>query len=247
MKLNTCVIIDDDEYAIEGLKNYISSVPTLVLGKCYTDPVEALLDINAGDIIDLILLDINMPKINGLELSREIRQKTRKLVFTTSYTKYGYDAFEAEADAYLLKPYSLSKFVATVSKLFPKQAVAVEETEAGDDFFFVKDKNDKLKIIKIRFQDVVAVESAQNYVYIHSVSKKVLTYMSLTEIAKVFQPFPNFVQFQRSFIINKDHIESIDGNMIRMINGIQFTVGDYYRKDYAAFLDRNLIKTKRKD
>src|SRR5471030_2614302 len=103
MKLNKCVIIDDDEYAIEGLKNYIRSVPTLILEKSYTDPVEALMDITAGEMIDLILLDINMPKINGLELSREIRQKTRKLVFTTSYTKYGYEAFEAEADAYLLK------------------------------------------------------------------------------------------------------------------------------------------------
>jgi len=247
MKLNKCVIIDDDEYAIEGLKNYIRSVPTLILEKSYTDPVEALMDITAGEMIDLILLDINMPKINGLELSREIRQKTRKLVFTTSYTKYGYEAFEAEADAYLLKPYTLSKFAATVSKLFPKQVSPVQETEADDDFFFVKDKNDNFKMIKIRYQDVVAVESQQNYVFIHSVTKKVLTYMTLGEISKVFQPLQNFVQFQRSFIINKDHIESIDGNMIKMINGIHVTVGDYYRKDYVAFLERNLIKTKRKD
>src|SRR5476651_1818024 len=108
MKLHKCIIIDDDDYAIEGLKNYVNSVPGLVLEKYYNDPVQALIDITAGEKVDLILLDINMPGINGLELSYQIRQKTNKLVFTTSYAQYGYDAFEASADAYLLKPYTLA-------------------------------------------------------------------------------------------------------------------------------------------
>jgi len=247
MKLHKCIIIDDDDYAIEGLKNYVNSVPGLVLEKSYNDPVQALIDITSGENVDLILLDINMPGINGLELSYQIRHKTNKLVFTTSYAQYGYDAFEASADAYLLKPYTLAKFAATIARLFPKPPEPVEDEQADDEFFFVKDRTDNLKIIKVRYEDVVAVESMQNYVCIYSVTKKVVTYMSLTEIAKIFQPRSNFVQYQRSFIINKDHIESIDGNMIKMINGIQVTVGEYYRKDYNAFLERNLIKPRRKD
>jgi len=249
MSIYKCIIIDDELYAIEGLKNYINAVPNLELVKFYTDPMEALMEINAGDMVDLILLDINMPKISGLELSLEIRHKTHKLVFTTSFSQYGYEAFEREADAYLLKPYTLSKFASTIAKLFPRQVEPTPTTVStdDDDFFFVKDKNEQLRIVKVRYQDVVAVESQQNYVFIHTLGRKVLTYMSLTEMGKTFQPFRNFVQFQRSFIINKDHIESINGNMIKMVNGIIITVGEHFKNDYQAFLSKNLIKAKRKE
>ena len=247
MNINKCIIIDDEPYAIEGLKNYIGSIPNLTLFKSYTDPVQALIDLSASDMVDLILLDIDMPKITGIELSKEIRQKTRKLVFTTSYTQYGYQAFEVEADAYLLKPYTLSKFAATIAKLFPKDEKLMLDGNVTDDYFFVKNKDDNLKIVKIRYDDVIAVESKQNYVMIHTLTKKVVTYMSLTEISKIFRPLQKFEQFQRSFIIGKDHIDSIDGNTIKMVNGLQITIGEYYKKDFAIFLTEKLIKARRKD
>ncbi|MDB5086735.1 MAG: Two component transcriptional regulator, LytTR family [Mucilaginibacter sp.] len=247
MNINKCIIIDDEPYAIEGLKNYIGSIPNLSVFKSYTDPVQALIELAASDMVDLILLDIDMPKITGIELSREIRQKTRKLVFTTSYTQYGYQAFEVEADAYLLKPYTLSKFAATISKLFPKEEKFRLEGNVTDDYFFVKNKDDHLKIVKIRYDEVIAVESKQNYVMIHTPTKKVLTYMSLTEISKIFRPVRKFEQFQRSFIIGKDHIDSIDGNTIKMVNGLQITVGEYFRKDFSTFLSEKLIKARRKE
>jgi two-component system, LytTR family, response regulator len=247
MYINKCVIIDDEPYAIDGLKNYIESIPNLVLFKSYTDPIQALIDLTNSDMVDLILLDINMPRISGIELSREIRQKTRKLVFTTSYTEYGYQAFEVEADAYLLKPYTLSKFAKTISKLFPPNEVIKCESTTTDEYFFVKNKEENLKIVKIRYDEVVAIESKQNYVMIHTLSKKVVTYISLTEISKIFKPFPKFEQFQRSFILCKDHIDSIDGNTVKMINGLQITVGEYYRKDFADFLSNRLIRARRQE
>ncbi|MES2274988.1 MAG: LytTR family DNA-binding domain-containing protein [Bacteroidota bacterium] len=247
MNINTCIIIDDEPYAIEGLKAYINSIQNLSILKTYTDPLEALIDLVNSDMVDLILLDIDMPKITGIELSKEIRQKTRKLVFTTSYTQYGYLAFEAEADAYLLKPYTLTKFASTISKLFPPNEKHIVVEKVIDNYFFVKNKDEHLKIVKIKYDDVIAVESKQNYVMIHTVSKKVLTYMSLTEISKIFTRFNNFEQFQRSFIISKEHIDNIDGNTINMVNGIQITVGEYYRKDFTTFLSEKLIKARRKE
>lgn len=247
MKMYKCVIIDDEPYAIEGLKNYIHSIPNLQLIKCFTNPVEAMMDLATADMVDLILIDIDMPQITGIELSKEIRQKTRKLVFTTAYTQYGYDAFQVDADAYLLKPYTLSKFVATIAKLFANEVESETEIKTIDDFFFVKYKDEHLKIVKIRYGDVVAVESKLNYVMIHTLFKKILTYMSLTEISKILNQFQSFVQFQRSFVINKDHIDLIDGNTIKMINGLQIPVGEYYRKDFAEFLTKKLIKAGRKN
>lgn len=247
MNIKNCIIIDDEPYAIEALKGYISSIPNLCVIKSYTDPLEAQIDIVKVDAVDLILLDIEMPKITGIELSKEIRRKTRKLVFTTSYTQYGYEAFEADADGYLLKPYTLTKFTSTILKLFPPTDIVNGGNKTADDYFFVKNRNDNLKIVKIRFRDVIAVESKQNYVLIHTQTRRILTYMSLTEIAKIFRPFQMFEQFQRSFIICKEHIDSIEGNTVQMVNGLQITVGDLYKKDFHRFLSERLIKARRTD
>lgn len=246
MKKHECIIIDDDQFAVDWLRNYINAIPNLQLVKCYTDPLEALIEIVSGNIVDLILLDINMPKISGIDLSKEIRNKTKKLIFSTAYKEFGFDAYEVEADAYLLKPYTISKFAGTVAKIFPADDDGSVTTIVTDDFFFAKNKEEHLKIVKINYSEVVAVESKQNYVLIHTLSKKVLTYMSLTEMSKIFNQRQNFVQFQRSFIIAKDHIDSIDGNTIKMVTGLQITVGEYYRKDFMVFLTDKLIKPGRK-
>jgi len=243
MNTYSCIIIDDEAFAIEGLKTYIEFIPNLKVVGSFTNPLNALTEINSIEKVDLILLDIDMPLITGIELSKQVRQKTGKLVFTTAFTQYGYEAFEADADAYLLKPYSLSKFMATIMKLFPQSAKLIGEQAANKEFFFVKNKYEQLKIVKINFKEIVSVEGQQNYVLIHTLSKKVLTYMSLNEISKILMQFPNFMKFQRSFIICIDHIDSIDGNTIRMVNGQAMTVGDYYRKDFVNFLASKLLKT----
>jgi len=242
MNTYSCIIIDDEAFAIEGLKAYIDFIPNLKVIRSYTDPLNALAEIDSIAKVDLILLDIDMPLITGIELSKQIRQKTDKLVFTTAFTQYGYEAFEADADAYLLKPYSLSKFTATIAKLFPQAIKSISQRAVTDVFFFVKNKYEQLKIVKINFKEIVSVEGQQNYVLIHTLSKKVLTYMSLNEISKILMQFPNFMKFQRSFIICIDHIDSIDGNTIRMVNGQAMTVGDYYRKDFVNFLASKLLK-----
>lgn len=240
-----CIIIDDEQHAIEGLKKYIDSVPELTLIQSYTDPLQALKAITEGEPVDLILLDVDMPKITGIELSKAIRSKTQKLIFTTAHTKYAYDAFEADAEAFLLKPYTLGKFVITINKLFPTKPHADAGMEK-DDFFFVKSKEESPKIIKVKYKDVVAVESKLNYVMIHTPAKNIVTYMSLTEMAKILNNSDDFIQLHRSFIVRKDQMESIDGNTIKMVNGIQITVGDHYRKEFADFINTRLIKAGKK-
>lgn len=241
-----CIIIDDEADTIAGLKAYINDLTELELIKSYTDPLQALKEISQNEPVDIIFLDIDMPKITGIELAKEIRSKTGKLVFTTAHTKYAYEAFEANADAYLLKPYTLGKFVITINKLFPERLPIAEQpsekTSLAKDFFFVKSKEDDLRILKIKFTDVVAVESKQNYVMIYTQSKNVLTYMSLTEIAKILIAIPGFMQLHRSYLINQNQIETIDGSYVKMLNGTRITVGDNYRKDFSTFVAERLIK-----
>jgi len=241
-----CIVIDDDEYAVAGLKKYIDMVPSLVLSNSYTDPVKALMELADAGKVDLILMDIDMPHISGIELSRQLREKTHKLVFTTAHTQYGYDAFEVNADAYLLKPYSLSKFAGTIAKLFPGRPAADKTAKQQDMYFFVKSKDENHRLIKVNFRDVIAVESKQNYVMIYTANQNILTYMSLTEVAEIMGQLPNFVKYHRSFIINRDQINSVAGNTLKMANGLQITVGDNFRKDFTDFLEGKLLKAGRR-
>jgi len=240
-----CVIIDDDPNAIEGLKKYIDLMPSLILTKCYTDPLKALLELTDSAMLDLILMDIDMPNITGIELSKTLRAKTRKLIFTTGHTRYGYEAFEVSADAYLLKPYAFSKFAATVTRLFTIDQYPVASANT-DNYIFVKNKDDNHKLVRVNFKDIVTVESKQNYIMIHTISKQILTYMSLTEISSILGQFPEFVKYHRSFIINREHIDSVTGNTLRMTNGLQVTIGDNFRKEFMAFLEGKLLKAGRK-
>lgn len=246
-----CIVIDDELHAIEGLQSYIEAVPELVLIKSYTDPVVALKEISMSDSVDIIFMDVDMPKITGLELAQVIRSKTNTLVFTTAHTKYAYDAFETNADAYLLKPYSLGKFVITINRLLAEKLnkPLKEQTKPAipDEFFFVKNKNDDYKIVRIYYSDIIAVESKLNHIMIYVQGKQIVTKMSLTEFAKKLADKPEFIQLQRSFIVRKDQIETINGNMVKMNNGIQLTVGELYRKDFNDFVTQYLVKTGKKN
>ncbi|EDM36718.1 two-component system response regulator [Pedobacter sp. BAL39] len=242
----TCIVVDDEKYAIDEISEYIHSLSTLKLIKTYSDPIQALNEILAGEKVDLIFMDVDMPGMTGVELSQTIRQKTDKLIFTTAHSKYAFNAFEVSADAFLLKPFSLAKFATTVNKVLPaKTSPKPSVTEDPHDFFFVKDKNN-LKLIKIRYQDMIAVESLGNYVQIHTAKDKVIAYLSLQEVNVLLQNNNNFVQVQRSFIISKNNIESIDGNIIKMSNELLITMGGHYKERLASFIKAKTIKTNRK-
>lgn len=239
-----CIIIDDEPHAIEGLKCYISQIPSLCLLTSYIDPIDALNEIRSLDGIDVIFIDVDMPKMNGLELAKEIRSKTKKLIFTTAHTRYAFEAFELRADAYLLKPYSLGKLNITMNNLFSVDN-KVTDQRFINDFFFVKSKDDNLKILKVKYSDVIAVESKLNYIMIYTSGKNIMTYMTLTEVSKIFSVRANFMQLHRSYLINRDHIEMIDGNLVKMVNELRIAVGDGYRKVFQDFVSTALIKMKK--
>ena len=240
-----CIIIDDEEHAIEGLKKYIEATPELNLVKSFMDPVHALNEMKGMEEVDLVLLDIDMPGINGIDLAKIIRHKTQKLVFTTGHSQYAYEAFEVEADAYLLKPYNLAKFLATIMKLFPVEVNANSNFQSTTEvtYFYAKNREDNLKLTKVNYKDICSVESQQNYVKIHLVQGSVVTYMSLTEMRKILIKRPNFLQLQRSFIANMDQVLTIDGNLLQMKSGPTIAVGgDKYRGLFLQYVENKLIR-----
>lgn len=245
MKLK-CIVIDDDIHAINGIKSYINTLSNIQLIHAYTDPLEALTEISAGNDVDIIFMDVDMPMISGIELSKAVRHKTNKLIFTTSHSKYAYEAFEMHASAYLLKPYTFARFAETINRLFPLTPnVPSVSIQQEDDYFFVRNKNERNNLIKVRYLDIVAVESLQNYVRIYTVDETIVTYIALTEIKVILKEFPNFAQAHRSFIIAKNYIEKVEGNMLKMINNLSVNIGNNYREEIQAYIKEKTIKTGR--
>jgi DNA-binding LytR/AlgR family response regulator len=243
----TCVIVDDDPNAVEGLVSYMKSFPGMEVKATFTDPVAAM-SFLLKNKVSLLLLDIDMPKVDGIELANAIRGQVGKLVFTTGHTKYAFDAFESQADAYLLKPFSLAKFLAALHRLFPANT-EIEKTSndigGEEDFIFVKAKQGS-KLIKVKLKELVVIESKNNYVELQALDRQVITYMSLSELAKKLNGQPDFIQVQRSFIINKHYIEYVEGNTLVMVSGAKITVGEMYRPTFQLFMDERIIKMGKK-
>lgn len=242
-----CIVIEDDIHAVEGIKSYIKSLHNLHLIEVYTDPLKALNEIIAGSDVDIIFMDVDMPLISGIELSKSIRHKTDKLIFTTSHSKYAYEAFEMLANAYLLKPYTFARFAETINHLYPSVSVQSNSSPqpAGQDYFFIRNKNDNNNLIKVRYNAIIAVESLQNYVRIYTTEENIVAYIGLSEIKLILKEMPNFLQAHRSFIISRNHIEKLEGYTLKMTNNLQVNLGNNYREEILAYIKEKTIKTGR--
>jgi len=240
-----CVIIDDEEFSIQALTGYIEQMPHLAIIAAYSDPKTALKDLLFAEPFDILFLDVDMPMISGLELARPLRSRAKKLIFTTSFSKYAFDAFEVEADAFLLKPFSFAKFSLTIGRLFPESETNL--STVASDYFLVKNKEEDLRIIKVKYSDVIAFESMHNYVKIYLTSEKTLTaYLNINDTLKLVKGRRNFQQFHRAFVISTDFISYIEGNSIKMCNDLRFTVGDRFREAFSDYLAQKLVTTARK-
>lgn len=238
-----CIIIDDEQFAVDVLLKYIKLMPKLDVVAIYLKPEIALEFVNAYDHIDIVFMDIDMPNLSGIEMAKMIKSKTDKLIFTTSHSSYAFDAYEVEGDAFLLKPFSFAKFAATVNRFFP----FLNETFRTNDFFLVKNKDDDLRIAKVRFAEVIAFESINNYVKIHLHSDRFITaYLNLKDISDLIRGQEEFMQVHRAFIISTQHIDSLTNNSVILKNNLNINVGEVFKEKFSQFLTNSLIKTSRK-
>lgn len=238
-----CVIIDDEMHAVELLTDYISAMPNLHLLKYFTDPLQAMTDINEEDEIDIVFMDVDMPGMTGLDLSQAIRHKTKYLVFTTAHAKYALDAFSVQANEYLLKPISMSKFALMVNRLIKSEASLKREVKT-EDFFFIKTDQTQ-RYIKVNLRDLIAVEGLNNYIKIHTLSGTYVAYLTMKEMEAKLDGNDNFMRVQRSFIISMDHINKVEASTILLSNKLEVPLGTTYKKYFLTFLDRNTIKSTR--
>ncbi len=209
-----CIIIDDEPLARKGIKEYIADIDFLHLTGEYDNALKAAEQISREDV-QLIFLDIQMPKITGLDFFKTL-QHPPPVIFTTAYPQYALDGFELNALDYLVKPVSFDRFLKAAMRakeFYEIRQVNLSETKqapAEPGYFFIKADN---KLVKILFEDILFVEALQNYVVIHTKDKNHITYLTLKSVEE-YLPEERFIKTHKSYIIAASKIESIEANDI---------------------------------
>ena len=211
-----CVIIDDEPLARKGLREYIADVDFLQLAGEYDNPLKATEMISRGEA-QLLFLDIQMPKITGLDFMKTL-QKPIPVIFTTAFPQFALDGFELNALDYLVKPISFDRFLKAALKA--KEYYEVRQKNDADkipaaeanDYFFIKADN---KLVKISFNDILFIEALQNYVVVHTQEKKLITYLTFKSVEE-YLPSTQFIKVHKSFIVSADKVDSIEGNDLRI-------------------------------
>lgn len=231
MKLH-CLIIDDEPIARKLLQEYIEETDFLELAGTAVNPLKATGLIN-GMAIDLIFLDINMPKMSGMEFLRSV-PNLPMVIMTTAYGQYALDGFELAVVDYLVKPFSLERFLKATQKAFELKQLkdnkaAPAKPETGH--FFIKCDG---KLEKIIYNDLLYVEAMANYVILHTATDKLIAYLTIKGILEKL-PAPQFMQVHKSYVVNTHRIATIDGNTLHL-GDARITMGSSYADGVIAHL-----------
>ena len=236
MEALKCVIVDDEPLAVKMLENYVARTPFLTLCGAFTDSMEALAQLPVLQP-QLVFLDIQMPDLNGLELSRMVPAGT-KIIFTTAFKQYAFESYEVSALDYLLKPIRYQKFLEAAQKAQEwfalKDAastgpVAEEKTSA-----FIKVDG---ALRKVDFADILFVEGMRDYVMFHLASARqpLVTHLTMKAVEELL-PSKTFMRIHRSFVVNLSHIQSVTPQGDLKVGDSLLHVSEGYKDAFDAYL-----------
>lgn len=236
-----CLVVDDEQHAIDILVHYIKQTPYLELVDSTLSPIEGL-QIVASKQIDLIFLDIQMPEISGIDFIKAINGKC-KVILTTAYTEFAIEGFNLEVIDYLLKPISMPRFLAATQKAYkaihPQKEVQ-EETAIEDDYMFVKTES-KGKMLKINLSDIDYIEGMKNYIAIYRNNQKILVYTNMKDMEERLSA-KQFIRVHKSFIISIPKITGVEGSLI-LLKNVTATIllGESYKPAFMAIIKSKLV------
>ncbi len=217
-----CIAVDDEPLALELISKYVEKTPGLELVQTFDDAIQAGEFIRNHDI-DLLLLDINMPDITGLDLLKSLPQKPMT-IFTTAYKKFAYEGFELDIIDYLLKPISFDRFTKAIIKV--QQKLKTKKAEKQQDGYLLV--RSEYKLVKIELSSILYIEGVEDYVKIFIENEKPV--MSLMTLKSVLEKLSSqrFQRIHRSYIVSIDKIKSILNKKITLSNGTILPVSDSY-------------------
>ncbi len=236
MKKINCLVIDDEPLACKGLVEYIAEVEALHCLAAVHQPQDAMKYL-AGT--DLMYLDINMPKISGIDFLKQVKNPPLTII-TTAYEQYALQGFELDVVDYLLKPISFPRFLKATTKAmdYMRLKQAEKNTPSGaDGYFFVK-SNGVLE--KILVNEILAVEALANYIIIHCAEKKIITWVTL-KMVRAYLPAEAFIQVHKSYIVARSRIDKIAQDILH-VRHLEIPVGTSYKETVEQEIAGKLLK-----
>lgn len=215
------IAIDDEPMALEVIKNLAAKVPFIKLEGSFTNAFEAI-DHLQKNKTDLIFLDIKMPDISGIELSKSLANPPM-IIFTTAYTEHAVEGFEVNAVDYLLKPFSLARFIKACTKaqeLFSLKSNKNQEIDA----VFLKDGYEQVRVV---LNEILYIEAAGNYLNVVLKNKKIMSRITINEIMQLL-PADKFTRIHRSYIVARDKVTKFNKQSV-FIDLLEFPIGSSYQ------------------
>ena len=235
-----CLIVDDEQHAIDIIKHYIGQTSYLELVSSTTNPVEALQTVVTQNI-GLVFLDIQMPELSGIDFIKAINGKA-KVILTTAYSEFAIEGFELAVVDYLLKPVRFPRFLTAVQKAVKIISEKTVDTEIKNEenYIFVKTES-KGKLLKINLDDIEYIEGMKNYVAIYIGGKRTMVYTNLKDLVHHL-PARQFLRVHKSFIIPINQITGIEGNRIVLKNvSAEILIGDSFKDDLMEIIKHRMI------
>lgn len=237
------IIVDDEPLAREVLEAHVSHIPELDLIASCEDAIEANDIIQSSDV-DIVLLDIEMPQLTGIEFVKMLQTPPR-IIFTTAYPNYAIEGFELDATDYLLKPISFNRFLQAINRA--KEEINLREStqesapkSGNENFIYVK--ADK-KLVKIAYSEILYIKGLKDYVIIKRDNDRIIALQTMKFLEKTL-PSDKFIRIHRSYIIALDRIEAVNGNMVEIIEKgekVTLPVGKSYRDELLDLINKNRI------
>jgi two-component system, LytTR family, response regulator len=237
-----CLIIDDEQPAIDIIEDYIKEVSYLKLAGTTTNPVEGLSIVNNGGI-DIVFLDIHMPYLLGTDFVKASNGKC-KIIFTTAHEKYALEGFEMDIIDYLLKPISFPRFLKSVQKaktIIESANPANKQEENLHENYILLRGDTKGSYTKVELKDIDYVEATGNYVCVVCGTKKIIAHTKMSSLENLL-PGQQFIRVQKSFIVNISKIASIAGNSIKLKNNdkADILIGSTYKDAFLEIMRTRL-------
>lgn len=233
-----CLIVDDEENAIDGVVDYLGEIDSLeVIGTCLS-AIEAIEVLKKQDV-DLMFLDINMPRLTGLELL-ESMQNPPLTILTTAYSEFALDGFRLNVVDYLLKPYTFQRFFQATQKAIDlyKSRIVLDEKDGGKAFDMYIRQGDSFQ--RINWEDILFVESMQNYLKLQFADKMFVIHQTMASLEEIL-PNDRFFRIHNSYLVNVSQIDKINGGRL-FVNGNELPISKHRKEAFLnSVVYRNLI------
>jgi two-component system, LytTR family, response regulator LytT len=235
----TIVDVDDEPLALQLITRYIEETPQLSLLRKFKNPLEAAVFLKENSC-DIVMLDIQMPDLNGIEFARQMTSGP-KVIFTTAYKKYAIEGFKLEVVDYLVKPFSYQDFLKAIQraeKLINLEKKSYENIESNNEFLYLKSN---YKIKRLKFNDIQYIEGFNDYVRIYAASSLEPIQSQVTlKVLEAKLPAGKFMRIHRSFIVNLQMVDTIDRGRI-VFGKVYIPIGDQYKEKFEDYLRKNFL------